>query len=79
MDIKSLRGYDLDLPAIIDLFTKEKVIQTIGPEEIIQTIGPEKVIQTIGPEKFIQTMFPELPPEKAKELIERLAKQLQDE
>jgi len=34
------------LPAIIDLFTKEKVIQAIGREKVIQTLFPE-----LSPEK----------------------------
>ena len=38
MDIKPeiLRGFDLDLPAILELFPPEKVIETIGWEKVIQ-------------------------------------------
>ena len=30
MNIESLRGFDLDLPAILDLFPPEKIIEIIG-------------------------------------------------
>ncbi len=59
LDIESLRGFDLDLPAILRLFDTEKIIQNIGMEKVIQTVGMEKVIQTIGIEKIIQTFGPE--------------------
>ena len=38
MNLESLRGFDLDLPAILDLFPPEKVIETIGWEKIIQNL-----------------------------------------
>ena len=40
MDIKPeiLRGFDLDLPAILELFGPRKVIQTIGWKKIIQNL-----------------------------------------
>ena len=40
MDIKPeiLRGFDLDLPAILELFPPEQVIQAIGWEKIIQNL-----------------------------------------
>ena len=40
MDIKPeiLRGFDLDLPAILELFGPRKIIQTIGWEKIIQNL-----------------------------------------
>jgi hypothetical protein len=40
MDIKPeiLRGFDLDLPAIVELFGPRKVIQAIGWEKIIQNL-----------------------------------------
>ena len=47
MNIESLRGFDLDLPAILDLFPPEKIIEIIGLEKVIQTVGLEKVIETI--------------------------------
>ncbi|MBI1922842.1 hypothetical protein HYR99_01190 [Candidatus Poribacteria bacterium] len=59
LDLESLRGFDLDLPAILRLFDTEKIIQNIGMEKVIQTVGMEKVIQTIGIEKIIQTFGPE--------------------
>ena len=54
MNLESLRGFDLDLPAILDLFPPEKVIENIGMEKFIETIGLEKTIETIGLEKFLQ-------------------------
>ena len=46
MNLDSLRGYDFDLPAILDLFETQKIIQNIGLDKVIQTIGPKEVIQT---------------------------------
>jgi hypothetical protein len=43
MDLKNLRGLDLDLSAIIALFGKEKVINTIGLDNMIDIVGREKV------------------------------------
>jgi hypothetical protein len=54
MNLEILRGFDLDLPAILDLFPPEKVIENIGMEKFIETIGLEKTIETIGLEKFLQ-------------------------
>jgi len=62
MDLRNLRGLDLDLPAIIDLFGEEKVIQTIGPENVIQTIGWSKALEII---------LSNLPKEQVKKLIEQ--------
>ena len=38
MNLESLRGFDLDLPAILELFPPEKVIEIIGWEKIIQNL-----------------------------------------
>ena len=38
MNLESLRGFDLDLSAILELFPPEKVIQAIGWEKIIQNL-----------------------------------------
>ena len=38
MNLESLRGFDLDLPAILELFPPEQVIQAIGWEKIIQNL-----------------------------------------
>ena len=50
MDIKPemLRGFDLDLPAILNLFPPEKIIENIGMEKFIETIGWEKIIQNLN-------------------------------
>ena len=48
MNLESLRGFDLDLPAILELFPPEQVIENIGLEKFIETIGLEKAIETIG-------------------------------
>jgi hypothetical protein len=71
MDLRNLRGLDLDLPAIIDLFGEERVIQTIGPENVVQTIGPENVIQMIGWKKTLEIILPNLTKEQVKKLIEQ--------
>ena len=62
MDLRNLRGLDLDLPAIIDLFGKEKVIDTIGQEKVVETIGRDNVLATL---------FPNLTKEQIKKLIEQ--------
>ena len=71
MDLRNLRGLDLDLPAIIDLFGKEKVIDTIGLDNMIETVGQEKVVETIGREKVLEITFPNLTREQIKKLIEQ--------
>ena len=48
LDIESLRGFDLDLPAILDLFETEKIIQNIGPDRFIQTLGMENLAKVIS-------------------------------
>ena len=62
MDLRNLRGLDLDLPAIIDLFGLDRIIQTVGQEEVIEVIGREKVLETL---------FPNLTKEQIKKLIEQ--------
>jgi hypothetical protein len=59
MDLRNLRGLDLDIPAIIDLLGKERLIETIGPDEVVETIGQDKVIEMIGREKVIETIGPD--------------------
>jgi len=80
MDLRNLRGLDLDLPAIIDLFGREKVIETIGldkvveaagREKVIETIGLDNVIETAGQEKVLATIFPNLTKEQIKKMIEQ--------
>ena len=56
LNVESLRGFDLDLPAILDLFETQKVIENIGMERIIETVGLERVIEAIGLEKAIETI-----------------------
>jgi len=57
MDLSSLRGFDLNLPAIIDLFGTEKVIDTI--------------IETTGRERILEKILPNLSKEEIKKLIEQ--------
>ena len=38
MELKTLRGLDLNLPAIIDFFGKGKVIGAIGRKDVLATI-----------------------------------------
>ena len=62
MALKNLRGLDLDVPAIIDLFGKKRLIEAIGREEVIETIGRDNVLETL---------FPNLTKEQRKELLEQ--------
>ena len=62
MDLRNLRGLDLDLPAIIDFF---------GEGNVIETIGLEKMIETAGQEKVLETIFPNFTKEQIKKLIEQ--------
>ena len=73
MNLESLRGFDLDLPAILDLFPPEQVIENIGLEKIIEIIGLEKTIETIGWQQIIQNLDASTLSEQERELlIERL-------
>jgi len=56
----------LDLPAIIDLFGKEKVIDTIGLGKVVETAGLDKLVQTVGRERILATIFPNLTREQIK-------------
>jgi hypothetical protein len=62
---------DLDIPAIIDLLGKERLIETIGPDEVVETIGREKVIETIGWEKALEIILSNLTKERIKKLLEQ--------
>ena len=62
MDLRNLRGLDLDVPAIINLVGKERLIETIGREEVVETIGLEKVLEIA---------LPNLTKEQIKKLIEQ--------
>lgn len=72
MDIESLRGFDLDLPAILRLFDTQRIIQTIGLKEAIQTVGLEEVIQTVGLEDLAKTISSALSDEDKERFIERM-------
>ncbi len=69
MNLENLRGFDLDLPAILELFPPEKVIENIGLEKFIETIGLEKTIETIGWEKIIQNLDTSTLSEQERELL----------
>jgi hypothetical protein len=56
MDLRNLRGLDLDVPAIIDLLGEERLIETIGLNKVIETVGLDKVVKTAGREKVIETI-----------------------
>jgi hypothetical protein len=71
MNVESLRGFDLDMPAIIDLFGTERVLRFIGQNnlpaivdlfgtEVLQTIGTEEVLQAIGRENALQNILASL-------------------
>ena len=69
MDLRNLRGLDLDVPAIINLVGKERVIETIGLDNMIETVGLDKVVETAGREKVVEIIFPNLTKEQIKKLI----------
>jgi len=80
MDLRNLRGLELDVPGIIDLFGldrlieaagKDELIQKIGSEEVIESIGKERVIASIGKEETLAFIFPNLTEEQIKELLEK--------
>jgi hypothetical protein len=71
MDLRNLRGLDLDIPAIIDLLGKERLIETIGLSNVIETAGQEKVIETIGWEKALEVILSNLTKEQIKKMIEQ--------
>ena len=74
MDIKPemLRGFDLDLPAILNLFPPEKVIETIGVEKFIETIGVEKILQHFSTSDSVKLLASTLSEQQREKLIERL-------
>ena len=39
MNIESLRGFDLDLPTILDLFPPEKVIQHLNTSDLVKLLA----------------------------------------
>ena len=71
MDLRNLRGLDLDVPAIIDLLGKERLIETIGPDKVVETIGRDKVIEMIGWEKALEIILSNLTKEQIKKMIEQ--------
>ena len=71
MDLRNLRGLDFDVPAIINLLGKKKLIETIGREEVLETIGLDNVIETAGQENVLAIIFPDLTKEQIKELLEQ--------
>ena len=73
MNLESLRGFDLDLPAVLELFPPEQVIENIGLEKFIETIGLEKTIESIGWQQIIQNLDASALSEQEREsLIEQL-------
>ena len=78
MNLESLRGFDLDLPAILDLFPPEQVIENIGLEKTIEIIGLEKTIETIGWEKIIQNLDASTLNEQERELLIEQLRQLNE-
>lgn len=78
MNLESLRGFDLDLPAILELFPPEQVIENIGLEKTIEIIGLEKTIETIGWEKIIQNLDASALNEQERELLIEQLRQLNE-
>ena len=39
MNLESLRGFDLDLPAILELFPPEEVIQHLNTSDLVQFLA----------------------------------------
>ena len=48
MNLESLRGFDLDLPAILDLFPLEKFIETIGLEKFLQHFNTSDLVKFLA-------------------------------
>jgi len=63
MNLESLRGLDLDLPAILELFP---------PEQVIETIGLETVIQHLNTSDLVKLLAATLSEQERESLIERL-------
>ena len=72
MNLESLRGFDLDLPAILDLFPPEKVIEIIGVEKVVGTIGAERISQHLNTSDWVKLLAALLSEQERKLLIERL-------
>ena len=45
MDLRNLRGLELDVPGIIDLLGLDRIVETAGKNKLIQKIGPEEAIE----------------------------------
>jgi len=71
MDLRNLRGLELDVPGIIDLFGLDRLVKTAGKERVIEFIGKEGVIETIGEEEALAVIFPNLTEEQIRELLSR--------
>ena len=67
-----LRGFDLDLPAILNLLPPEKIIENIGMEKFIETIGAEKILQHFNTSDSVKLLASTLSEQQREELIERL-------
>ncbi len=72
MNLESLRGFDLDLPAILELFPPEKVIKIIGLEKFIETIGAETVIQHLNTSDLVKLLAATLSDQEREAFIEQL-------
>ena len=77
MNLEILRGFDLDLPAILDLFPPEKVIENIGMEKFIETIGLEKkplekFLQYFNTSDLVKLLASTLSEQERESLIEQL-------
>jgi len=80
MDLRNLRGLELDVPRIIDLLGldriveaagKGKLIQKIGLKEVIEMEGEEKVIEMIGLEKALGIVLRRFSREQIEEILEK--------
>ncbi|MBI1926738.1 hypothetical protein HYR99_21155 [Candidatus Poribacteria bacterium] len=70
LDIESMRGFDLDLPAILRLFSKQKVLQEVLKDmnieslrgfdldlpAIISLFGKERILRMMDAKEIIQTL-----------------------
>ena len=73
MNLEILRGFDLDLPAILDLFPPEKVIENIGWEKFIETIGLEKFLQHFNTSDLVKFLASTLSEQERESFIEQLS------
>ena len=82
MDVEIIRRLglvdELDLPAIIALFGKDRVLQAIAQDETLRTTYLKTILQTLDLENVLKIVFPDLTDEEKKALMERISQRLKN-